>query len=478
MSNERQSCVIGDRRKQILLIACVSSGAFMANLDLTIVNTLLPTISHEFNVDVTTVSRIVLIYALFEASFLLTFGKLGDMKGYWKIFLSGFLLFTIGSMFCGLSGNLNTLLGARMIQGIGGALLFSVMMASVAAYLPANISGRAMSIVTTAAALGVAAGPPAGGFIASLANWRWAFYINIPIGIISIIVGWISFPRPNQVSKDSRFDYIGAITTFLALLSFTFVFQAGGTIGWKSPVVILGLLVFIASVAIFIIQEKRISYPLIDLDLFKNRNFTLATLASSPAFITTAGLLFILPFYLELGRGLSSKISGLILLTISLGQLLGPYAGYLCDRYGSRKVLLGGIILSIISFIVLMALHLSSSIVILIASLLLFGVALGFSKAPNVNLALSYTPPGKKGIGGAILGALRSMSMILGVLFFEMIFSKALLRHGAPQDLSLSRTDIAPDVIQAACHSTFIFGLLVCIIALLLINAMQKEKVS
>ncbi|MEA3265360.1 MAG: MFS transporter, partial [Candidatus Fermentibacteria bacterium] len=177
MSDTHRSPVITGRGKQLIFILCIACGAFMANLDITILNTALPTIARDFSATPNTVAMVVLLYQIFEAGFLLFFGKLGDIRGFRGIYTSGFAVFTIGSLMCGLSKGMTLLLVARAVQGLGGAMLFSVMMATVSSFLPEGSRGKGIGTVTLAAAVGIALGPPLGGFIATAFNWRWIFLV-------------------------------------------------------------------------------------------------------------------------------------------------------------------------------------------------------------------------------------------------------------------------------------------------------------
>ena len=469
-----ESFTIQDKKQQFYIILIVSIGAFMANLDLTIVNVALPSISHDFNIDPSTVSRIVLAYALMEGGFLLTFGRIGDLKGFRKVFITGLGIFTVGSLFCGFSNTLNQLSLSRVIQGIGGAMIFAVMMSIVALYIPKEIQGKAMGIVTTTAAAGVALGPPVGGFIISLSHWRWIFLINIPIGIFAVIMGLKYLPKRHPIPTDVKLDYYGAIFSFLALSSFVFAIDQGEKLGWVSPIIISSFLIFIISTLILIFKEGKVKNPLIDIQLLKNRNFLFTALASIPSFMATSGLLFIMPFYLEVLRKFDTKISGLILMVIALGQLLGPVAGSLADKKGTKKVLLAGMAISIISFIFLIFLGSDSSAWLIIISLAIFGISLGIIKAPNVKLALALSPPQKKGFAAAMMGALRSIGIILGVLFFKMIFSQSI--HGKiDSGVSLKNVNFNPLHLLQGFHNTFIFGLAISIVALVLVVSVKKS---
>lgn len=471
-----ENLTVNDKKTQFYILLCVSIGAFMANLDLAIANIALPTISRDFNVTPTIASRIIIAYSLMEASLLLAFGKLADLKGSKKLFMWGLGLFTIASFFCGISENIGMLTLSRVIQGIGGAMIFSVMMAIISIYFPKDVCGKAMGIVTTAAAAGVALGPPLGGFIISLSHWRWIFFINIPIGIFSLIIGHQFLPKKHPSPAKTVYDLGGAIATFVSLSAFVYLMHKGPEVNWLAPGIGIAFIILIISLIYLLYEERRAAAPIIDLDLLKNGNFLMSALGSIPSFIATSGLLFVIPFYLEDLKKLDVQTSGLIIMAVAFGQLMGPYAGGLVDKFGSRKVLLFGIFMTLLSFILLLTLNGSSGIVIITTALGLFGISLGFSKAPNVALALSFASLEKKGIAAGLMGALRSLGIILGVLFFGTILSHTISQGKPLSDVDPASMSMNPALLLKAFHNTFIFGILISIAALILIVMVKEMK--
>lgn len=206
--------VIEDPKRQNILIALICAGAFIANLDATIVNITLPVLSQEFSVSPGTVSWTVLTYLLFEAGFMLPMGKLADMKGVRMVYLAGFAVFLLGSLACGVSSHIDELIAFRAFQGIGGAMLFTVMMSFIPIYLPPGRRIFATGLVTTAAAAGVGLGPPLGGWLASTVGWRWIFFVNIPFCLAAIIAGRRFIPAAFPRISDRRFDFAGAVFPF------------------------------------------------------------------------------------------------------------------------------------------------------------------------------------------------------------------------------------------------------------------------
>jgi len=218
-----------------LLIVSISLATFMASLDGTIVNIALPAISEAFQISTTTVSWVATSYLLVMVGCLLVFGKISDVIGYKKIFLAGFLIFTLGSLFCGVLPDLFHsflwLVGSRMFQAIGGAMIMSVAVAMVTAYIPPDQKGKAMSVIMLFAALGTALGPTFGGILTQYLSWHWIFFINVPVGIVAILLGAEVIPASVPVRKTSAFDRAGAALAFTGLASVVFVVSEGEGMG-------------------------------------------------------------------------------------------------------------------------------------------------------------------------------------------------------------------------------------------------------
>jgi EmrB/QacA subfamily drug resistance transporter len=290
--------IVTDRSAQRWITISIAFAAFMSKLDSSIVNISLPAISQYFNVGTSDVSWVMLSYLLIQTNTMLITGKLGDIIGLKKIFVIGYIVFTIGSLLCGLSFNISMLIISRCLQGIGGAMIITSAFAAIPKYLPDTIIGSSFGIAATGAALGLIVGAPLGGFITGLLSWHWIFLINIPVGIVAIFVARKVIPEKKAVTHDADtrkkgFDVIGAGLSFFGLLALTYGLNRGQELGWGSAS-IMGL--FAASCALFVAfywREKRSSNPLMDLGLFRNHNFMFANIAAFKAFMVMSGVNFL-----------------------------------------------------------------------------------------------------------------------------------------------------------------------------------------
>lgn len=468
--------IIADRGRRRMMLVVVCFGAFMANMDASIVNVCLPTIASEWDLSPSSVSLIVLAYLLFETGPILAFGKLGDQIGPRRVFLGGFALFTLSSLACGLSVTLWQLVLLRAAQGIGGAMIFSVMLSFAAFYIAPEERGRAMGTITMAAALGVAVGPTVGGFIADLAGWRHIFFINVPLGIAAVLVGMKSLPTQHPAPRDRRFDLPGAVLQTLILGLFLFAINQERELGWTSPWIASSLAASILLGALFVRRELRIPYPLLDFSLLSNRDTLLATASFCLSMMVMGGVLFIMPFYLQDIRGIEVAVIGLVMSVISLGQFFGPFAGHLGDRFGHRRVALGGVVVGVVSFGFFVTMDLAAPMGWVVAGLVLFGISQGLNRAPNIQLIMASVPAEHKSVAASITSVMRSLGLVLGVVLFETLFSQFIPPSVSLDDVSLSRSGIEPEVLHRGFEVTLMAGLLVSLLMVVLIALVGRQR--
>ncbi|MEA3266187.1 MAG: MFS transporter, partial [Candidatus Fermentibacteria bacterium] len=304
------------------------------------------------------------------------------------------------------------------------------------------------------------------------------FLVNVPIGIAAVILGLKVIPRVRKSDEKNRMDWTGAATSFLALALFVFAVHSGHRLEWNSPVIIGCFAASAVFAFLFVVNERRSEHPLVHPGLFSNRNYTLAALALIPSFMTTSGILFIFPLFLEIARHLSAQTSGLMLISLAAGQLAGPYVGHLSDRFGARRILLAGMSGSVVSFIWMITLGTESPAPVILASLFFAGLVMGFEKAPNVQLAISQVPVKNRGVAGGTLGVFRSVGILMGLLFFERIFSLSIHAGStlAPHQMTLNAID--PSMAATGFRAVMIFGLSMRLVAIALILSMKGRRDS
>jgi len=254
------------------LIISISLAIFMSSLDGTIVNIALPAISESFGVSSGTVSWVATAYLLVMAGCVLIFGKVSDLIGFKKIFLSGFIIFTIGSFACGLLPELFhsflMLVGSRAFQAIGGAMMTAIAPAMVTAYIPMEKKGKAMGIIMTVAALGMAIGPTIGGVLTQYLSWHWIFFINVPVGIVAVLLGAKVIPEPVRGAEVTGFDWTGSVLICAGLAALLFSLSEGDALGWTSVYITGAFVIAVLTLGWFVLHELKTADPLLELRPF------------------------------------------------------------------------------------------------------------------------------------------------------------------------------------------------------------------
>ncbi len=413
----------GSQSRRILF--CIAFASFMVNLDTYIVNISLPTIAAAFHCDTSAVSWVSMAYQLTVTGFLLVFGRLGDRYSIKRVFLFGYGLFTLSSLLCGLSASLWTLVAARALQGIGASVLYALTPAMVPRFLPERMRGPAFGVLATVAALGVMAGNPLGGIITGYFSWPWIFYINLPVGMVAMIVCWLVIPDGESRPDDHRaIDFPAAVTSFICLFGLTFTLNRITHLGWQSPVIWSAMGITAASLVLFALRERVSGSPLLDYSMFRSRAFSAGNVANFLAYAYLAGNNFIIPFYLIMVKGLSPEQAGVTLLIYSaVFFCVGPVAGFLSNRVSPRLlctcalVMGSGLSLSFSFFLGL------PGILPAIIYFALLAVVFGVFLPSNNNVVMGMAPDGKQGIVSASFRMVGRVGMTFGVCLFEAIFS-------------------------------------------------------
>lgn len=458
---------VSDNKKQIWIIISVAFAAFVSTLDGFIVNISLPSISHYFNVSTSEVSRVSLFYLLTLTSVMLMSGKLADTIGLKRVYIGGFVIFTFGSLLCGLSPTLDLLVASRCIQAIGGSVLFSIGFAIITQYIPIEKRAKALSIISTVAALGITVGAPLGGFLTGYFSWHWIFLVNIIPGIVAVIVSQKNIPADKEIKSLKGFDILGGALIFLTLSFLIYALNVGQEAGWTSLKIIS---CFIASIIFFIVfmwRELSVNDPLLDLNLFKDKDFSFANLSNSMAFLFFSGYNFLMPFYLILIKKLEVQKAGLILVTYSIVfMLVSSFIGKLSDKFSSKSLCTMGLI-SITGAICYFAFTLGENgLLATIIFLVWLGVSFGLFISPNNNLVMTLAPRDKSGIASSVFKTTSNLSLVLGVCIFETIFSSFIPQHYSTLDNgNLLKAGVPENFLLLGFKNAFLVGAIVCVVA-------------
>ena len=441
------------------VLVAVGIGTFMTALDTSVVNTVLPVIGQNFNKSIDTIEWVVTIYLLVLSGLLLSFGRLGDMRGHKKIYLSGFVIFMAGSFFSGAAPSVVILIVSRAMQALGAAMIAANSPAILTKSFPVNQRGQALGLQATMTYLGLTAGPSLGGWLASLLGWRVVFYINLPVGVAAI---WLSMRYIASDTKNERaehFDYAGAITFLLGLGMLLLGLNQGEAWGWTSFPILALLLGAIILLAAFIYIEKHTAYPMLDLSLFSQLSFSLTTATAVINYIGVYTSIFLMPFYLISGRGFSPAQAGLILIAQPvIMAIIAPISGTLSDKIGTRIPAIIGMAILSGGLYALSRLTAVSNILAMMGALAIVGLGTGAFISPNNSALMGSAPKSRQGIAAGILATARNFGMVLGVGIAGAIYTIG-LSHG-----TASGSAVQNGSIFSALSSSFLAAALITLI--------------
>ena len=403
-----------------LVLLVLTSGFFMIMLDTTIVNVAIPAMSTGLNTTLDQILWVLNAYVLVYAVLLITAGRLGDLYGQRNLFAIGLFIFTVASALCGLSANSGQLIAARVLQGVGGALLTPQTLAILTSIFPPERRGAAFGIWGGVAGLATVAGPTVGGAIITYIDWRWIFYINVPIGIAALIATFLIIPDL-RAARRHGWDIVGIVLATAGLFAIVFGLIEGERYNWGQvenfaitipAIIAVGVILAV----VFVIWERFQTEPLLPLSLFNDRNFAIANWIA--AAISFGMLSMFLPFtiYLQSARGFSALVAGLTLAPMSLVSMFtAPVAGRLADRLGGKYILMAGISLFTIGMgtIAYVAGPDSTWITFLVPAMVA-GLGIGMTFAPMTTVAMRNIEPRVAGAASGVLNTIRQLGAVIG----------------------------------------------------------------
>lgn len=426
---------------------------FLLGLDINIVSVSLPSIATHFNVAVGVVSRVVWVYFLVLTCFLLAFGKLGDIKGFKKIYLAGIFVFVSGSALCYFANDFNLLVFFRIYQAFGSAVLFALTPAIIAAGIPVEMRGKVYGINYSFTALGGIIGRAASGFLIEGLGWNSIFLINIPIGIITLFITYKYIDNFYSKKSEAKFDVAGTVYVFLGLLSMLFAINTGEEFGWSSPLILTLFAASVVFISVFIYRQLKIKYPLLDLRVLKNINISYPVLSFVFVYIITNGMIYITPFLLLWVKGFPKQQTGLMMAIPSVLQFFSGYlSGHLSDKKSSKFVCTIGIVMIAVSVFLYSFVTPDMNILFIILILSLYGFAIGFFIPSNTNKIMMSAPTEQKGIVSSFMTTSIRLGSAFGVVFFGAVFS-----YFVPQKNPL-QNGVDMNTILTGFKATFIFG--------------------
>ena len=445
-----------------LILTSVSLGSLMATLDGSIVNIALPAIQTDFAIDLTTVEWVVVAYLLVIGSLLLPFGRLGEVLTFKRVYLVGFAVFTLASICCGASPNELTLIGFRVVQGVGAAMIMAMGPAIVARTFPASERGRALGLNGISVSIGLSLGPALGGVLTQAATWRAIFLINAPIGLLAIL--WAARVLPSETpGKGQSFDLKGAALSGVAILALLLALSDGQQWGWTSPATVGLFLAFVVLGTAFVAAERHSIQPMLDLALFKIRPFSAGLVSVVVAFAGLFTATFLLPFLLQQGRGFSPVEAGLLLTPVPITMaLVAPFSGAASDRFGPRVLASTGMAIMVLGLLSLTQLPVDFSLPDLIWRLVLLGLGQGLFMSPNSSAVLGSVPRPRVGTASGTLAQMRVNGQALGIALSGAIVATRLPVHLAELGSGAPTAAMDGVALAGAIHDAFVVAAIVC----------------
>jgi EmrB/QacA subfamily drug resistance transporter len=457
--------IITDPLRQKLLLAAIALGVVMDGIDGSIVNVALPTMAAYFDTDTGMIAWVIITYLLMMAGLLLVFGKLADRGYAKKLFLLGFVIFTLGSAACGIAPALEILLAARLVQGIGAAMIAAVAPLLCIRYLPKEMLGTALGVIAATASIGFAAGPAIGGILTQYLSWHWIFLVNIPIGILGILFAARVIPGDEPEDHTESFDYPGAVTLFGAMVFCTFVLEEIAARGIADPLILACGALFLLCSGLFIIRELNATEPFLNIRIFAKWQFTAVIVAYLLVNVIFMGIIYLLPFYLTVEMHFDMATSGLcLLIPPAVVAIISIPFGQWSDRHGRRVFAVAACGLFILFSAIFAVLSPGTGLLPLLAGLILMGVAFGIAAGPASSRIIENAPKGEEGTGSSLMVTTIYFGGVLGTAIYAMLFTFATANAGG----IVAFTDLDSATFLSGFHITMAAGLVLAVIPLVL----------
>jgi EmrB/QacA subfamily drug resistance transporter len=408
--------IFAEESRKWWTLGAVAFALFMIMLDNTVVNVALPSIQRDLGIGLTELEWTVNAYALTFAVLMLSGGKLADFFGRRRVFLIGLAVFTLSSLVCGLATTGETLIGARTVQGVGAALMLPATLSIISATFPPHQRGMAIGIWAGVSAMALAIGPLIGGVVTEHIHWGWIFFLNVPIGVLGLIVGRLVIRESRDTSDEQRLDLPGLAASAVALFALTFALIEANSYGWGDPVIVALFALSAGALALFVWLELHQRAPMLDLSLFRSSTFAGANVVAMLVTLAMFGVFFFMSIYMQNVLGYSATGTGAAFLPMTiLIILIAPAAGRFSDRVGSRWLMTAGMGCLTVSLLVFSRLGLDSTFWDIFPGLVVGGLGMGLVMTPMTAAALGSVPVAKSGVGSGVLNTFRQLGGALGI---------------------------------------------------------------
>ena len=430
------------------VLSCTSLGMLLATVNSGTLIIALPDLERSLHTTLLQLVWVILVYMIVSTVLVLTAGRLSDLFGRKNAYVLGFVAFSLASLGAGFAGSGTQLILWRVLQGVGAAFLFANAAALVTDAFPKEELGLAMGTNTMIAAIGLVIGPVLGGALVLL-SWSWVFWFNVPLGLLG--AGWAALVLHEMSGRDEEhgLDLLGTAAYVIGLTGLVLALSKGGLTGWNNKLVFGGFAAAIVLLPLFVMIEKRGDSPMLDLSLFRNRMFSAASAAAFINGLSRFALMFLFVFYFQGPQGQSPIMAGLELAPMAIGMLIAsPLAGLAADRYGSRLLAAGGMVVGAVGLAGMTTLQAHTAYVWSALWLLLVGIGSGMFNSPNTAAMMGVVPVHRRGIAAGARVMLQNTGAVISIAFVMAVVTAAVPKQvlfeifsGLASGLSTSQLD-------------------------------------
>ncbi|HJK19991.1 MAG TPA: MFS transporter, partial [Methanocorpusculum sp.] len=411
-------------------------------------------------------------YFLFLVGLIPLFGKIAVHGKLQEVFCAGFVVFTIGSVVCGFAPDLLMLVAARAVQGVGASMIAVVAPLLVVRLMPPRHWGMGMGMAATAGAVALVFGPVLGGILTEYLSWHWCFFINVPVGIVAVVLGLRIIPKA-ELQPKMRFDLAGSVLIFTAMASLIYLLERGEPLGWTNPQVIVCGAVFVLSAVLFVIRELRVAEPILRVRVFRSWPFTFVVSSYFLISVVYAGFLYIIPFYMSIVLGMSPAVSGFVLLISSvITAVMGLPSGALSDRIGARWLVTAAGVVRVLFCCVMAVMMPEHGLFWIVLLMVLSGLTFGISGGPSSARIIEHAPEGEGGTGSVVMMLSQYSGMVVGVALYALVFNLAV-----PGSAGVAVGLLTMDAFLPGFHMTGVFGA-VCSAVVVILSVVVKDKIA
>ena len=415
------------------VFAAVALGTLTSVINHGSMSVALPTIAQYFGADLSTAQWVVIAEGLAISALILPMGRLSDIVGRKRIYLTGLIIFAGAAIMAAGSQSIIALIGFKAVQGLGAAMTQGTGMAMVTSVFPAAERGKGIGTHASVVGTGGVLGPVMGGFIVTALDWRWVFYVNVLMGVCAMaaVLLIIRSEAFRQDSRDRRYDFPGAALSTAVLLTLLLTVSNGSRMGWTSAPIMVATLGFVVFLSAFVWWEIRSPSPMLDMGLFRSRVFSIGITTNFMSFLAITSARFLIPFYLQAALRYTPALVGFVLLPNAASRIImGPLSGRLSDRYGWRPFNIIGLLLSAAGLFVLASLTVSSSVVVVLVGILLQSAGSGLFQSPNSASIFSAADTSRHGVVAAFVNLSRNSGNVTGIAIAASIVTAVMAGGG------------------------------------------------